>query len=145
MTEKLFDAALGTGAPWCAAGADFDAQARTLTIRVDFAPGSRTAHAWVYEQPLREVRRVIVLIAGKLDFRVLNPGTPHQERNARSNGALRCGAITPLNPYGAKWHSRHDVTFLAFTLQKSSYVLPCGKQGRFDRHSRPGPTPVPRL
>jgi transposase len=43
MTEKLFEAALGIGAPWYVAGTDFDAQARTLTIRVDFAPGSRFA------------------------------------------------------------------------------------------------------
>ena len=43
MTEKLFEAALGIGAPWYVAGTDFNAQARTLTIRVDFAPGSRFA------------------------------------------------------------------------------------------------------
>jgi transposase len=43
MTEKLFEAALGIGAPWYVAGADFNAQARTLTIRVDFASGSRFA------------------------------------------------------------------------------------------------------
>jgi len=41
MTEQLFEAALGIAAPWFVAGADFNAQARTLTIRVDFAPGSR--------------------------------------------------------------------------------------------------------
>ena len=38
---KLFEAALGIGAPWYVAGAHFNAQARTLTIRVDFATGSR--------------------------------------------------------------------------------------------------------
>ena len=43
MTEKLFEAALGIGPPWFVAGADFNAQARTLTIRVDFAAGSRFA------------------------------------------------------------------------------------------------------
>jgi transposase len=43
MTEKLFETALGIGAPWYVAGADFNAQARTLTIRVDFASGSRFA------------------------------------------------------------------------------------------------------
>jgi transposase len=43
MTEKLFEAALGISAPWYVAGADFNAQARTLTIRVDFAKGSRFA------------------------------------------------------------------------------------------------------
>jgi transposase len=41
MSEKLFETALGIGAPWYVAGADFNAQARTLTIRVDFAAGSR--------------------------------------------------------------------------------------------------------
>ena len=43
MTEKLFETALGIGAPWHVAGADFNARARTLTIRVDFAPGSHFA------------------------------------------------------------------------------------------------------
>jgi transposase len=43
MTEKLFETALGIGAPWFVAGADFDAQARTLTIGVDFKSGSRFA------------------------------------------------------------------------------------------------------
>lgn len=43
MTEKLFETALGIGTPWHVAGADFNAQARTLTIRVDFAAGSRFA------------------------------------------------------------------------------------------------------
>ena len=43
MTEKLFETALGIGAPWFVAGADFNAQARTLTIRVDFAAGTRFA------------------------------------------------------------------------------------------------------
>src|SRR5258706_5161070 len=41
MTQKLFEAALGIGAPWYVAGTDFDAQGRTLTIRVDFTKGSR--------------------------------------------------------------------------------------------------------
>ena len=43
MTEKLFEAALGIGAPWYVAVADFDAPARTLTLRVDFKAGSRFA------------------------------------------------------------------------------------------------------
>jgi transposase len=43
MTEKLFETALGISAPWFVAGTDFNAAARTLTIRVDFAPGSRFA------------------------------------------------------------------------------------------------------
>jgi transposase len=45
MTEKLFEAALGISTPWYVAGADFDAHARTLTIRVDFAKGTRFAVA----------------------------------------------------------------------------------------------------
>lgn len=43
MTEKLFETALGMSAPWFVAGTDFNVEARTLTIRVDFAPGSRFA------------------------------------------------------------------------------------------------------
>jgi transposase len=43
MTEKLFETALGISAPWFVAGTDFNAQARMLTIRVDFASGSRFA------------------------------------------------------------------------------------------------------
>lgn len=43
MTEKLFETALGISAPWYVAATEFNAQARTLTIRVDFAPGSRFA------------------------------------------------------------------------------------------------------
>ena len=55
MTEKLFEAALGIGAPWYVAGTDFNAQARTLTIRVDFAPGSRFAVPDVAgEQPVHD-------------------------------------------------------------------------------------------
>lgn len=43
MTDKLFEMALGIGAPWYVAGTDFNAQARTLTIRVDFGAGTRFA------------------------------------------------------------------------------------------------------
>lgn len=43
MSEKLFETALGIGAPWFVAEADFNAQARTLTIRVDFTAGTRFA------------------------------------------------------------------------------------------------------
>jgi transposase len=45
VTEKLFETALGIDAPWFVAGADFNAQARTLTIQVDFTPGTRFAVA----------------------------------------------------------------------------------------------------
>jgi transposase len=41
MTEKVFEAALGLSSPWYVAGTDFDAAAKTLTIRVDFPAGSR--------------------------------------------------------------------------------------------------------
>lgn len=41
MTEKLFETALGIGAPWFAARVDFKAAERRLTIRINFAPGSR--------------------------------------------------------------------------------------------------------
>jgi len=47
MTEKLFETALGISAPWFVTGTDFNAQARTLTIRVDFVSGSRFAVAGV--------------------------------------------------------------------------------------------------
>jgi len=43
MSEKLFETALGIGAPWFVAETDFNAQARTLTIRVDFTAGTRFA------------------------------------------------------------------------------------------------------
>lgn len=43
MTERLFETALGIGSPWYVSDADFNAQARTLTIRVDFAAGTRFA------------------------------------------------------------------------------------------------------
>jgi transposase len=43
MTEKLFETALGITAPWFVAGVAFKAAERTLTIRVDFPPGSRFA------------------------------------------------------------------------------------------------------
>src|SRR5512147_648183 len=41
MTDKLFETALGIAAPWYVAGVDFDAASRKLTIRVDFAAGTR--------------------------------------------------------------------------------------------------------
>jgi transposase len=55
MTEKLFEAALGIGAPWFVAGADFNAQTRTLTIRVDFVAGTRFAAPGVIgEHPVHD-------------------------------------------------------------------------------------------
>ena len=137
MTEMRSDAALGIGAQWCVAGADFEAQARTLTIRVDSAPG-HSARPRVYRQPRREIRRALLPIAGKRDSSALKPRTTRQEGQARSNGALRCAAITPLNPEGAMGYRRDGVTFLACTLQNSSHVLPCEEQGSFARHTRWG-------
>jgi transposase len=43
MTQQLFEAALGVSSPWYVVGTDFEAAARTLTIRVDFTAGSRFA------------------------------------------------------------------------------------------------------
>ena len=41
MSEKLFESALGIGAPWFVAKVDFNAAARVLTIGVDFKRGAR--------------------------------------------------------------------------------------------------------
>lgn len=41
--DRLFETALVVAAPWYVGEADFDAQVRTLTIRVDFASGTRSA------------------------------------------------------------------------------------------------------
>lgn len=43
MTKKLFEAALGIHAPWLVADVKFDSTKRTLTIVIDFTPGSRFA------------------------------------------------------------------------------------------------------
>ena len=51
MSEKLFETALGIGPPWYVADADFNAQARTLTIRVDFTAGSRFTVPGVAGEP----------------------------------------------------------------------------------------------
>jgi transposase len=47
MTNQLFEAALGIKSPWFVQGVDFDAAQRRLRISIDFAPGSRFAHAQV--------------------------------------------------------------------------------------------------
>lgn len=55
MTDKLFEAALGVSTPWYVAGTEFDAQAKVLTIRVDFTAGSRLALTGVDGQhPVRD-------------------------------------------------------------------------------------------
>lgn len=43
MNETLFEAALGISDPWHVVSVDLDAGAKTLTIGIDFAPGSRFA------------------------------------------------------------------------------------------------------
>lgn len=45
MNEKLFETALGIAEPWHVVSVDLDATAKTLTIGIDFAPGSRFAVA----------------------------------------------------------------------------------------------------
>jgi len=41
MNEKLFETALGIAEPWHVVSVDLDAAAKTLTVGVDFTPGSR--------------------------------------------------------------------------------------------------------
>lgn len=43
MTKQVFEAALGVTEPWFVADVDFEEDAKTLTIRVDFRRGSRFA------------------------------------------------------------------------------------------------------
>lgn len=43
MTAKLFEAALGIADPWCVASVEFDEKAKTLTVLIDFKPGTRFA------------------------------------------------------------------------------------------------------
>ena len=45
MESNLFETALGIHDPWHVTGVNLDAEARTLTIRIDFKPGSRFAVA----------------------------------------------------------------------------------------------------
>jgi len=44
QSEQLLEAALGVSSPWYVRETQFEADARTLTIRVDFHPGSRFSH-----------------------------------------------------------------------------------------------------
>lgn len=44
QSEQLFEQALGVGSPWYVRETEFDAGARSLTIRVDFRAGSRFSH-----------------------------------------------------------------------------------------------------
>jgi transposase len=55
MMEKLFESALGIALPWYVAAVEFNAAARTLTIRVDFKAGSRFRVAGVEgEHPVHD-------------------------------------------------------------------------------------------
>jgi len=45
MNEKLFETALGIAEPWHVVTVDLDAALRTLTVGIDFTPGSRFAVA----------------------------------------------------------------------------------------------------
>lgn len=64
MTNQLFEAALGIKSPWFVQGVDFDAAPRRLTIRIDFAPGSRFAHGKalgqhpVYDTQIKRMRHL---------------------------------------------------------------------------------------
>ena len=46
MHDKLFESALGIGAPWSVKSVEFDAAAKRLTVLIDFTPGTRFARAW---------------------------------------------------------------------------------------------------
>lgn len=57
QSEQLFEAALGVSSPWYVRETRFDAQARTLTIRVDFRAGSRFSHPEVAgEHPVHDTQ-----------------------------------------------------------------------------------------
>jgi len=43
MTAKVFEAALGIAEPWLVRAVDFDEGTKVLTVRIDFAPGTRFA------------------------------------------------------------------------------------------------------
>jgi hypothetical protein len=46
MTEKLFETALSLSTPWYVAGAEFDEEARRLTIRIDSHVGQPVRGGW---------------------------------------------------------------------------------------------------
>ena len=41
MTAKVFEAALGIGAPWSVGAVEFDETTKVLSVPVDFKPGTR--------------------------------------------------------------------------------------------------------
>ena len=97
MTEKLFETALGISAPWYVAGADFNAQARTLTIRVDFAQGSRFAPPGVDGEDRARGRRRVERQRGQpQDYRMTKSNYGAPGRRARrlriSDSSSRAGS-----------------------------------------------------
>jgi transposase len=57
MTNQLFAAALGIESPWFVQAVDFDTERRRLTVRIDFARGSRFAHPEVAgEHPVHDTQ-----------------------------------------------------------------------------------------
>lgn len=57
QSEPLFETALGVGQPWYVQELRFDAEARILTIMVDFLAGSRFSHSEVAsEYPAHDTR-----------------------------------------------------------------------------------------
>ena len=57
QSEQLFEAALGVDAPWYVKESCFDAEAKTLTICVDFKAGSRFSHPEVAgEHPVHDTQ-----------------------------------------------------------------------------------------
>lgn len=57
QSEQLFEAALGVNSPWYVRTTEFDSEARTLTIHVDFKAGSRFSHPEaVGEHPVHDTQ-----------------------------------------------------------------------------------------
>ena len=57
QSEQLFEAASGVSFPWYAGETRFDAEARTLTIQVDFRAGSRFEYPGVAgEHPVHDTQ-----------------------------------------------------------------------------------------
>jgi len=57
QSEQLFEAALGVNSPWYVGETRFDAEARTLTIQVDFRAGSRFEYPGIAgEHPVHDTQ-----------------------------------------------------------------------------------------
>jgi len=58
MQTQIFEAALGITAPWFVQGVDFDGDQKTLTIQINFVPGSRFAYPGVEgAHPVHDTQR----------------------------------------------------------------------------------------